>query len=270
MSKAIVLAHGLFMKKQIMLYLQKKFKDEGFVVYNFDYETLKFHDQTLKDFHDFVEKIEEDEVYFVGHSMGGLLMRLYLEIYKPKFKDSCLVTIGTPHKGSSLGRLVADSPLGFILGSAPNSGVTQGLGDWKGEYPIGCIVGVLNVGPNIIFNNGKGQGDGTVLKKEAFVENANDIIELNVNHTGMVYSSQVMKQTLEFIKNKEFKRLTEKDLFLEEHQNLFKKFEDDVMKKANQIDPENIHSWRTLAYGWALAFELTPEDANKFAEYLEF
>lgn len=269
MKKAIVLAHGLFMKKQIMIYLKKQFEMNGFKVYNFNYETLKFHDKTLEEFNNFVKEIKEEEVYFVGHSMGGLLMRLYLEIYKPKFKDACLVTIGTPHKGSSLGRFVADSPIGFILGTAPNSGVTKGLGDWMGEYPIGCIIGTLNVGPNIIFNKEKGQGDGTVLKKEAFVDNATDIVELNVNHTGMVYSKQVINQTLEFIKNKKFKKSTEKEVFLEKHSVLFEKFENEILINLEKIDKKNEHALKTLAYGWALAFELSTEDAKKFVEYLD-
>lgn len=205
-NKAIVLAHGLFMRKEVMLLLKKTFEFIGYKVYNFNYKTLKFDEKTVSDFKEFVDKIEETNVYFVGHSMGGLLMRLYLEKYNPEFEDSCLVTIGTPHKGSSFGKFVEKSPAKFLLGTAPNSGVTDGLGLWKSKYPLGCIVGVANLGPNNIFNKEKGEGDGTVLKSEAFVENATDIIEIRANHTAMVYSPSVAKEVVFFITNKKFSR----------------------------------------------------------------
>ena len=158
MKKAIVLAHGLYMRKEVMLILKKAMEFRGYSVYNFNYSTVKFNDQTVLDFKEFVEKIPHDEIYFAGHSMGGLLMRKYLEEHKPKFKDSCLVTIGTPHKGSSLGKFVETSPISFVLGTAVNSGVTDGYGLWKGDYELGCIIGVKNLGLNNIFNKEKGGG----------------------------------------------------------------------------------------------------------------
>lgn len=206
MKKAIVLAHGLFMKKQVMFFLKKSFELKGFKVYNFGYNTRTFNRQTLIEFDKFVKEIPEKKVYFIGHSMGGLLMRLYLEEWKPEFKDSCLITLGTPHKGSSLGRFVEDTPFKFVLGTAQNSGVTNGLGWWKGDYPLGCIVGLINFGPNNILNKKPLNGDGTVLKCEAFPDNATDIKELMVSHTAMVYSPKVVKECLYFIKKKKFKQ----------------------------------------------------------------
>lgn len=203
-NKAIVLVHGLYMKKTVMLYLKISFEKKGFKVYNFEYKTLEYKDKTLEDFHDFIKNINEKSIYFVGHSMGGLLIRNYFNKKKPIFNDTAIITLGTPHKGSSLGKKIENSVFDFTLGTSPYSGVTNGLEDWGEEYPLGCIIGTMNIGPNNIFNSEKDQGDGTVLCEEAFAENATDIIRVRSNHTGLVYSKKVLYQCLFFIKNKRF------------------------------------------------------------------
>lgn len=207
-KKAIVLAHGLFMKKGIMTYLKSAFERRGFVVYNFDYKTTEYSEKTLSEFHDFLKKVKEEDVNFVGHSMGGLLIRNYFDKYKPKYKSTSIVTLGTPHKGSSLGLKVKESIVGFILGNAPESGVTSDseLPPWSGEYDLGVIIGIYNVGPNNVFNYGRGEGDGTVLVSEAILENAKDTIYIGANHTGLVYSRKAVKQVISFIETRKFKQ----------------------------------------------------------------
>lgn len=205
MSKAIVLTHGLFMQKVVMTFLEKEFNKLGYKVYNYNYNTLKFTEKTLENFNNYVNKIEEDEVYFVGHSMGGMLARLYFQNYNPTFFDTCIVTLATPHKGSSFGNKVKKTPIGFVMGSASSSGITQGLPEWERYCDLGCIVGVLNVGLNNIFNAKIGMGDGTVLKEEAYDDNAKDVVEVNCNHTAIIYSKEVVELTDNFIKYRKFK-----------------------------------------------------------------
>lgn len=204
MSKAVVLAHGLFMKKEIMFYLKSSFEQRGYKVYNYNYNTIKFTEKTLDDFSSFIGKIKEENVYFVGHSMGGLLMKAYIEKERPAFKDMCLVTLGSPHKGSSFGKMVEESAFGFVLGSAPKSGITNGYLNWNNHCPMGCIVGTKNIGLNTLFDNTKNSSDGTVMTNEAFDDKADDVIHLDVNHTGMVYSRKVVDQAVCFFKTKMF------------------------------------------------------------------
>lgn len=204
MSKAVVLAHGLFMQKEIMFYLKSSYEQRGYKVYNFNYSTIKYTDKTLDDFAEFVSSVKEENVYFVGHSMGGLLMKAYIERDKPTFKDMCLVTLGSPHKGSSFGKMVEDSKFGFVLGSSPKSGITNGLLEWNEHCSLGCIVGTRNLGINTLFDNSKSASDGTVMVNEAFDDNATDLIKLDINHTGMVYSRKVVDQSICFFKTKKF------------------------------------------------------------------
>ncbi len=205
MNKAIVLAHGLFMKKGVMSFLKSEFLKKGYDVYNFSYNTRTFNGETIQDFKRYVDFIPNKEIYFVGHSMGGLLMRHYFSNYKPKFKDTCIVTLGTPHKGSSFGDTVGKSPLGAILGTAASSGVSKGLPPWNPDLAdLGCIVGIKNIGLNIFFNSSKNEGDGTVLVKEAIAENSKAHTFVDANHTMLVYSKEVVDLTDRFIRNRNF------------------------------------------------------------------
>jgi Lysophospholipase len=71
---------------------------EGYVVYLFDYDTRKYSSETLQNLHQLISKVEESEVYLVGHSMGGLVARNYIHQYENNIKG--LVTIATPHNQS--------------------------------------------------------------------------------------------------------------------------------------------------------------------------
>lgn len=59
-----------------------------------------------------------EKVHLVGHSMGGIIARHYLQRPGAAAKVSACVTLGTPHGGSMLAPL-AVSPLGRLL--VPNS-----------------------------------------------------------------------------------------------------------------------------------------------------
>ena len=203
--KAIVVAHGLFMRKEVMSFIVRSFEKKGYKVYNFNYNTRNFTGQTIENFKEFVNKIQEPNVYFIGHSLGGILIRRYFETYRPKFNDTCIVTLGTPHKGTSFGRKVNTSVFSSILGQSTNSGMLEGLGDWDETLAdLGCVVGTMNVGLNTIFNNKKNAGDGTVLALEAVCENAKAIVNINSNHTALIYKNKTIEYIDKFIKSRNF------------------------------------------------------------------
>lgn len=57
-----------------------------------------------------------ERLFLVGHSAGGVLGRYYMVSY-PESRIAALITIASPHRGThsaDLGRLAADSPLGWL------------------------------------------------------------------------------------------------------------------------------------------------------------
>lgn len=86
--------------------------------------------------------------YFVGHSMGGLAARCYI-VNKPNRKVKGLVTIGTTHLGSYLGKvnIRLTSLLGVVLGigKRPDNLLTGISKVWKEESE--------NVIPSLVPNS---------------------------------------------------------------------------------------------------------------------
>lgn len=194
----IVLIHGLYMSNVVMQYLRVSLQDLGYPVSCFQYKSIQFEEFVFDDLAAHIESnlVSGRDLVLVGHSMGGLIAREFAMRHEGLV--SCIVTLGTPHRGSIVGKVL--EPLG-ILGTAGDSGITKQVRDWNGCIPLGSIAGNLPVG--VLFAS-KLESDGTVLLSETHCENSTDHIVLRVSHTGMVYSKKVVACIDGFIENKRF------------------------------------------------------------------
>lgn len=196
--KRVVLVHGLFMPSFIMSFLYHQLKQQGFMVTLFSYSTRDF-EQGVRKLNR--EVLQGGQVYFVGHSLGGLLIRRYFEKYQPHFDDTCIVTIGTPHNGSRVARIVYYKTGTLILKKSTHI-LSQGLRYSGSNVVVGCIVGVKNIGLGNFFRNGK--GDGMVLIEEAILKGAKDVCYVHYSHTAMLYCKPVAQQVVQFINTRQF------------------------------------------------------------------
>lgn len=57
----------------------------------------------------------EERVHLVGHSLGGLIARYYVQLLDGDERTATLVTIGTPHHGTTLARLLPYRMTGQLL-----------------------------------------------------------------------------------------------------------------------------------------------------------
>lgn len=210
MTQSIILIHGLFMNSLVMKFMESQFKNLGYHVYQFPYRTIRYSDATLEDLDSLVRTIHSDKLYIVGHSMGGLVARIYIDKYHHKsHKDISVVTVGTPHHTSRLGKYLHNSIIGRMFGSSGRSGIVSKLPAWNNKVPMGCIAGVFPVGLNSVF---KGVGhtalsDGTVFLDEAIIDNCSDSVVLKSSHTGLIYNKDVVSQCHHFFQNKRFEKL---------------------------------------------------------------
>lgn len=206
--KRIFLVHGLLMGRPEMKVLAVRFKKLGYQVHSFGYSTLFFDNHgTIEKFKKFVDNKTklDDEVYFLGHSMGGLLIRLYFQKYKPVFKNTRIVTLCSPHKGSAFAKQLPPL-LKVCLIKAGKSGFLNKIESWHGEHELGCIAGNVNRGIGFNYMKNKAQGDGTVFVKEAILDNCTDHIILDISHTGSLYSKESVKQSHHFFQNGYFEK----------------------------------------------------------------
>ena len=71
--------HGLFMNSLVMKFMESQFKRLGYNVYHFTYRTVKYSDATLEELDKLVSTIHSDKLHMAGHSMGGLVARMYVD-----------------------------------------------------------------------------------------------------------------------------------------------------------------------------------------------
>lgn len=205
MKKAVVLLHGLLARAYVMRFIKKQMVDAGYEVYVFDYISRRYSSNTLDKLHDLISQIPEQEIYLIGHSMGGLVGRNYIHQYENNIKG--LITIATPHNQSICAHN-ATKRFKRFLGTAGDSGLTLDLPQWSSSAVIGCIAGkskaILYKNLFLIFHKNKSESDGTVYLKEAILENCHDSIIVNGSHTALLFNKEVVNQCISFIQNRSF------------------------------------------------------------------
>ena len=109
----ILLLHGIVDNRSIFTVLRRGLRRRGFgVVASFNYHSL-FGDmrQVAARLADVVEQLCEEtgyeQIHVVGHSMGGLIARYYVQRLGGDEHVHTLVTLGTPHGGTSPGAVPA-------------------------------------------------------------------------------------------------------------------------------------------------------------------
>lgn len=211
-KKKVVLLHGLMTNSLIMKFIEKKLTDEGHQVYQFDYQSVKYSEKTLDKLHEFLQNtIHEGDVYFIAHSMGGLVLRNYFHHYKDEIKSITIkgvITIATPHKQSVCAHNIVKLKLGRFLGTSILSGLTIDAPEWQKHIPIGCIAGLsaskLTANFFVFFDSR--QGDGTVFLEEAILDNCHDKVIIPGSHTGLLFKPEVVNQCLHFLEFNQFKK----------------------------------------------------------------
>jgi triacylglycerol esterase/lipase EstA (alpha/beta hydrolase family) len=97
------LVHGLFRNGWEMALLRLRLAAVGYRMVQFTYPTVRLSpEKNAKDLQAFIDRrVETETLHFVAHSLGGLVIR-YLFHDFPKQRPGRIVTVGTPHQGSSI------------------------------------------------------------------------------------------------------------------------------------------------------------------------
>lgn len=195
-KKTLILIHGLYsfpwMLKWIGQQLEKKFD----VVY-FGHNSVRYGESTMHALHETIQKLQKKgvrKVVLAGHSMGGLLAKRYSQLHGEKIHY--IVTFGTPHKGSKLGKILDSFGL---IGSAGDSGITKKI-DEKTNVPFLNIVGVIK---NPFLQKTLPlltESDGTVHVSEASTQHATKEVFVDATHLGLLTCGDVVHEILNFEK----------------------------------------------------------------------
>jgi len=208
----VVLLHGLWRTENSMNRLEESLVAAGYRVKNIEYESTEKPVDVLAD-----EAVaagleacgEAQTIHFVTHSMGGILVRQYLE-EKDIDHLGRVVMLGPPNQGSEVIDRYADWP-GFEWFSGP-AGMQLGTGEASvprslgpAHFDLGIIAGNHTINP-ILSQTLPGRDDGKVSVDATRLEGMNDHMEMPVTHVFMMRNREVIEQVLHYLEHGHFDR----------------------------------------------------------------
>jgi pimeloyl-ACP methyl ester carboxylesterase len=226
-NELVILVHGWLSSAKTMEKLAERLLKKNYCTYRMDLSTTFGTLDKLKV--EVKEQLDEirfgrnfKRVHFIAFSMGGLILKYILNTWK--FDNlGRLITLGTPHLGSPLSKVVKEKvPIigsTFFVDKADYVLEEIGKNRFRNEgLKFGLVAGnkgylinkdseyLLKIRKGVFSRFGK-ESDGTVAVSSALgmpEEYVADTIVLNVNHVGLVYEPIVFKYVLNFLKNGKF------------------------------------------------------------------
>lgn len=194
----VVLVHGLYMPSLVMWVLGERLQQAGFTPHYFGYATtrLPLRAQAAR-LAQFVRQRQLLPCHFVGHSLGGLLLR-HLAAGYPDLLQQRVVTLGSPHQGSAAAKCLQEyyAPL---LGAAWQDGLDGHVPSGGKIRAWGNIRGSRNMGAGRLLGV-DAHSDGTVALTEAVLPHS-EMLTLPCTHTGLLLDKTVARQTAYFLQH---------------------------------------------------------------------
>ena len=227
-GRAVVVLHGLGRTRASMEPLCKFLREKGgYEVFNIEYPSTQYdiaeHAKALRHIVEHLDGIEE--INFIGHSMGNIIVRHYLgdldredPLRQPMaaaaadrhatFRFRRFVMLAPPNQGSQLAATFADNLLFQEI--AGDAGRQLGR-DWPDlekhlaapSLQFGIIVGGMGNGRgyNPIL---KGDNDGVISVDTAKLAGARDFIVLPSIHSFIMDNAKAQQYTLHFLQHGSF------------------------------------------------------------------
>ncbi len=202
---AVVCVHGLWMPGHEMALLRRRLRRSGYRTYPFSYASVRRTPaDNARRLQDYVTRLAEPVVHFVGHSLGGLVIQHLFHLY-PDLPPGRAVTLGTPHQGSLIARRMAAHGWGRrLLGRSIEAGVLGGAPPWPAQREVGVIAGGRNLGIGLLLPWLPRPCDGTVAVQETALEQAADRIVLPASHIDLIFQQEVVCQIRAFLETGRF------------------------------------------------------------------
>ena len=200
----IVLVHGLWNRGWSMAAMAKRLRARGHHVEVFSYPTrndcLNGHADAL---HAFLSKNRTEELHLVGHSMGGLVILNLLSRFDD-LPSGRVVLMGTPVKGAGIIKRLEKLPGQKLMFGKARDNLMQGFQHTPLGHETGMIRGTRALGLGRIAGKRDEPNDGSITVSETELDGLKDSVELEVAHSEMLISAEVVEQVEQFLLNGKF------------------------------------------------------------------
>ena len=210
----VVLLHGLGRTRGSMRKLERRLAREGYGTRNIGYPSTRHDIETLTEqrIAPALADLAADPhvtMHFVGHSLGGILIRKYIRDHRPANLGR-VVMLAPPNQGSEVVDKLGDwalfkfflGPAGRELGTGPDS-VPQQLG--PADYEVGVIIG-NKTWDFWLSRYHSGPSDGKVSVERARLSGMRDFLVVPMGHTFLMRRADIHYQILAFLKDGRFAR----------------------------------------------------------------
>lgn len=213
-GECVILLHGLARTSASMSTMAERLREAGYTVRNKDYPSRhnrieEIAGPAVEDGLKFCRNQKAKRIYFVTHSLGGILVRYYLSRNKiPELGR--VVMLAPPNQGSKVvdkfssmpGFKLINGPAGYQLGTDKNSIPLQ-LG--PADFEVGIIAGDYTI--NFILSTAFDEpNDGKVAVDDTKLDGMKDFIVVHRSHPFIMQGGEVIEQVKYFLLHGRFNK----------------------------------------------------------------
>ena len=212
-QECVILLHALGRSSYSMSSMAAYLTKANYIVINRSYPTTRKSIEALAE-EDLGSMVRQCQTYkptkinFVTHSMGGIVLREYLQ--KNTISNmGRVVMLAPPNHGSQLVDIlkhnilfqIITGPAGQELTTSDSS--TPNTLNQYVKYQMGIIAGNFSLNPlmRLVFH---GENDGKVAVTSTHINGMQDFIVLSVGHTFMTKNNLVIKEVGHFLQHGHF------------------------------------------------------------------
>lgn len=204
---AVILAHGITRSSKSFSRLQQELTAAGYQAVPFDYPSTRV---TIAQSGDYLRQVIEslqdvDRVDFVAHSLGGLVVRAYLQqtARHPDLRCHRMVMLGVPNRGARMANVLRGHPLyRWVYGPAGQE-LVEGVTCPAAALPVPWFEFAIVAGARGDARGFNpllpGDDDGVVSVEATRLPGAADFMTVHCLHTLMNANDEVVASTLRFL-----------------------------------------------------------------------
>jgi pimeloyl-ACP methyl ester carboxylesterase len=200
MSGQLVLVPGLWVPGAAMGILGARLARHGYRVRTFGYRGRAPYEANL----DALARFADGQCFFVGHSMGGVLI-LDMLTRHPEVQARGAVLLGAPVRGCLAGRRLGGAALGRWMMGECRALWDERPARWSRPAPLGVVAGTTPLGlGRMVGGRLPGLSDGVVRVDETTVDGMTARALVAQGHSMLILSGRVSELVHRFCSSGKF------------------------------------------------------------------